>query len=90
MSLFPTTRFIWPLFATILLLATAVLAQPLDFNVINKPLRNDNIPAGSTYQILWEPSPATYPGPITLSLVGGETQTSLSTIVIIASKSVIR
>lgn len=48
MSLFPTTRFTWPLFATILLLATAVLAQTPDFNVINKSLRNENIPAGST------------------------------------------
>lgn len=90
MSLLPTTRFTWPLFATILLLATAVLAQTPDFNVINKPLRNENIPAGSTYQIVWVPSPTTYPGPVTLSLVGGQTQTSLSRIVMIASKSVIR
>lgn len=90
MSLSPTTRFTWPLFAILLLFATAVFAQTPDFNLITNPLRNENVPAGSTYQIVWVPSPATYPGPITLSLVGGQTQTSLSTIVIIASKSVIR
>jgi hypothetical protein len=81
-----TARLPWPLLATILFFATAVFAQTPDFNVITKPLRNEKIPAGSTYQIVWVTSPTLYPGPITLSLIGGVTQTSLSNIQIIASK----
>ena len=86
MFMFPTARLSWPLLAAILIFATAVLAQTPDFNVITKPLNNEKIAAGSTYQIVWVTSPAIYPGPITLSLIGGQTQTSISTIQTIASK----
>lgn len=66
--------------ATVLAFAAAVLAQTEGFNVITAPTRDEKVPAGSTYQVVWQPGPEKYAGPITIALVGGATQQSLSTI----------
>ncbi|KAK0746367.1 Ser-Thr-rich glycosyl-phosphatidyl-inositol-anchored membrane family-domain-containing protein [Schizothecium vesticola] len=63
--------------ATVLALATAVFAQTEGFNVITKPTRDEKVPAGSTYEIVWQPGPDKYTGPITIGLVGGATQQTL-------------
>ena len=72
--------------ATVLAFASAVLAQTEGFNVITKPTRDEKVPAGSTYEVVWQPGPDKYAGPITIALVGGATQQSLSTIETLSSK----
>lgn len=72
--------------ATVLAFAAAVLAQTDGFNVITKPKESEKVPAGSTYEVVWQPGPEKYTGPVTIALVGGATQQTLSTIETLASK----
>lgn len=63
--------------------ATAVMAQTEGFNVITKPVKGEQVPAGSTYQIVWQPS-AAHPGEITIGLLGGASPQTLSVVDTIA------
>jgi len=55
---------------------TTVLAQTPDFAAVNKPLKDEKIPAGSTYVVEWSGGEQ-YLGPVTLSLLGGATPGTL-------------
>ncbi|EAQ93567.1 hypothetical protein CHGG_01802 [Chaetomium globosum CBS 148.51] len=63
--------------------ATAVMAQTEGFNVITKPVKGEKVPAGSTYEIVWQPS-AAHPGEITIGLLGGASPQTLSVVDTIA------
>lgn len=63
--------------------ATAVMAQTEGFNVITKPVKGEQVPAGSTYEIVWQPS-AAHPGEITIGLLGGSSPQTLSVVDTIA------
>jgi hypothetical protein len=63
--------------------ATTVLAQTEGFNVITKPVKGEQVPAGSTYEIVWQPS-AAHPGEITIGLLGGASPQTLSVVDTIA------
>jgi len=65
--------------------AAAVMAQnPTEgFDVITKPTEGEKVPAGSTYDIVWEPS-AAHPGSITIGLLGGASPQTLSVVDTIA------
>ncbi|KAK3341237.1 Ser-Thr-rich glycosyl-phosphatidyl-inositol-anchored membrane family-domain-containing protein [Lasiosphaeria hispida] len=71
--------------AAIFALASAVLAQdPTDgFDAISKPTKDEKVAAGSTYNIVWAPTPR-FAGPITITLLGGATPALLNTIETIA------
>ncbi len=56
--------------ATLLALASSALAQTPNFDSISKPTKDENVPAGATYTIVWQPSDA-YNGTVTISLLGG-------------------
>lgn len=66
--------------AAVLAFASAVLAQTDGFNVITKPTDSEKVPAGSTYEVVWQPGPEKYAGPITIDLVGGPSQQGLQKI----------
>ncbi|KAK4238021.1 Ser-Thr-rich glycosyl-phosphatidyl-inositol-anchored membrane family-domain-containing protein [Achaetomium macrosporum] len=70
---------------TALAFAASALAQnPTEgFNPISKPAQGENVPTGSTYEIVWEPS-TKHPGPITIGLLGGATPSTLSVVDTIA------
>jgi len=74
-------------FAAVLALAAPVLvsAQTSGFNLITRPSSGETVPAGSRYEIVWQPS-SSHPGAVTLALLGGATTANLSPIVTIASK----
>jgi len=67
-------------------LAAAVMAQtPTEgFDVITKPIQGEKVPAGSAYDIVWEPS-AAHPGSITIGLLGGSSPQTLNVIDTIAT-----
>lgn len=67
-------------FAAVLALASSVLAQTPGFNVISKPGNFEDVPAGSTYSVVWSPSPAYSGKSVTVSLIGGKDQGSLQPI----------
>ncbi|KAL2145308.1 hypothetical protein VTI28DRAFT_7525 [Corynascus sepedonium] len=69
--------------AALLSLATAVVAQTEGFNVITKPTEGEKVPAGSTYEIVWQPSDD-HEGPITIGLLGGSSPQTLSVVDTIA------
>ncbi|KAK4251179.1 Ser-Thr-rich glycosyl-phosphatidyl-inositol-anchored membrane family-domain-containing protein [Corynascus novoguineensis] len=69
--------------AALLALATAVVAQTEGFNVITKPTEGEKVPAGSTYEIVWQPSDD-HEGPITIGLLGGSSPQTLSVVDTIA------
>lgn len=81
-----TARFTWLLFAAVLVFATAVLAQTPGFNEITKPARNEKVPAGSTHEIVWQPGPTIYAGPITIVLIGGHSSSLIAPIDTLARK----
>ncbi|KAG7287169.1 hypothetical protein NEMBOFW57_006674 [Staphylotrichum longicolle] len=62
---------------------TLVAAQTSNFNLISKPTSGETIPTGSRYEIVWQPS-SSYPGAVTLVLIGGATTANLNSIVTIA------
>ncbi len=73
-------------FAALLAIAGSALAQTADFLPVTKPLSNEKVPAGSTYVVEWT-VPAKYSsGTITISLIGGKDQASLTGLGTIASK----
>jgi len=61
--------------AATLAFATSVFAQEATsgFNVFTKPTDGEQVPAGSTYEIVWQHG-AEHPGPITIQLIGGPKQ----------------
>jgi len=69
--------------AAVLAFASAVSAQTPGFDAIVKPAENEQVPAGSTYLIDWEPS-ANYTGTVTINLLGGADQGSLQPLSVIA------
>jgi hypothetical protein len=73
----------------VLALATSLVQaqEPTDgFHPITKPTRGEEVAAGSTYEIVWEPS-ASYPGTVTIGLLGGASQNTLNLLPDIASKT---
>lgn len=72
--------------AAVLAFATATLAQTAGFDVITKPTEGEKVPAGSTYEIVWQPS-AEHPGEITIGLLGGATPGTLAVLDVIAGKT---
>jgi len=72
---------------SLLALASAVLAvEPTaDFDAINKPDKDEKIPAGSTYEIKWD-APAKYASAnIKISLIGGADPAHLSDVGTVAT-----
>lgn len=72
--------------ATVLAFAASALAQTTGFDAITKPIKDEAVPAGSTYEIVWSPD-ATHPGTIKIGLLGGASQGTLDVIDTIASKT---
>lgn len=72
--------------AAVLAFASAALAQTDGFDPITKPTQGEMVPAGSTYQIVWQPS-AARPGSIKIGLLGGSSPSTLSVVATIASKT---
>ncbi|GAB1310159.1 hypothetical protein MFIFM68171_00369 [Madurella fahalii] len=70
--------------ATVLALANAALAQVAGFHAITQPAEGEQVPAGSTYEIVWQPN-ADYPGTIVIGLLGGATPATLSVVDTIAA-----
>jgi hypothetical protein len=64
---------------------TSVLAQTSGFEPIVKPVKGEDVPAGSTYTVEWQHS-STYSGPVTLSLLGGKSPETLEAKGTIGSK----
>lgn len=73
-------------FASVLALATAVLAQTDNFDVISKPTDGSVVPAGETYTIVWAPTAEYNNDTITLTLLGGATSKTLQTVSVIKGK----
>ena len=46
----------------------SVLGETIGFDIISLPAENEKIQAGSTYQIVWQPSP-NRPGNVSISLL---------------------
>lgn len=66
--------------AAVLALATS-LVQAGDptpgFLPITKPTQGEEVAAGSTYEIVWEPSTGKYDGTVTIGLLGGDSPSTL-------------
>jgi hypothetical protein len=58
-----------------------------NFDAITKPTTGENVPAGSTYTIQWEVPSGAPTGQVTIELLGGQTNLTLSPVSTIASKS---
>jgi hypothetical protein len=69
----------------VLALATSVIAQTPGFDVILKPNKGDEVPAGSAYVIEWAPS-TNWTGPVTIDLLGGPNQGGLQPVSVLASE----
>jgi hypothetical protein len=63
-------------FASVVAFATAVLAQTEGFHPLVKPAEGEVVPAGSTYEIVWQPD-ATNPGSVSIDLLGGGSPSTL-------------
>jgi len=65
--------------AAILAFASAVYATDptAGFDVITQPIQDANVPAGSSFDIVWDPS-ANYTGTVTIQLLQGATPSTLS------------
>lgn len=72
--------------ATVLAFASAVYAQVAGFHPITKPTQDEKVPAGSTYEIVWEPSPD-HPGTVEIALLGGSSPQTLDVIQTIACET---
>ncbi|KAL2064903.1 hypothetical protein VTL71DRAFT_4043 [Oculimacula yallundae] len=70
--------------AAILALTTSVFGQTPGFVPITAPTQDQNVAAGSTLEIVWQPTPAR-PGPITIQLLQGATPATLEVGATIAS-----
>jgi hypothetical protein len=75
--------------AAVFAFASAVLAQSTTdgFDVISKPTKDEKVPAGTTYSIVWDPI-ASYDGTVSISLLGGATPATLQNLGVIAGMSV--
>lgn len=70
--------------AAVLAFASAVVAQTAGFDVFSKPTQGEEIPAGSNYEIEWQPS-SDYTGTVTITLLGGIAPNKLDDIAVVAS-----
>lgn len=61
-------------FAAVAAMASAVIAQTPDFDIVFTPEANEVVKAGSTFDITWEAPPQYQEGTVTISLIGGESQ----------------
>ncbi|KAL9945325.1 hypothetical protein D7B24_008789 [Verticillium nonalfalfae] len=78
-------RFATAAVAALVAFVSSAVAQNPDFNPVNKPSPNEQIPAGSTYKIEWT-APAKFAGvTIKIALIGGETQQTQVPLLDIAS-----
>lgn len=75
--------------AAVVAFAGVALAQIEGFNPITKPTEGEVVPAGSTYEIVWQPS-AKNPGSIAISLLGGSDPKGLTVVAAIACKTFAR
>lgn len=73
--------------ATVLAFAAAAFAQnpTANFDPITTPTQDENVPAGSTFEIDWEPS-ASYSGTVSIILLGGASAGTLEVLSTIACK----
>lgn len=62
-------------FASALAFAASALAQTPGFAVLTSPTQGEKVPSGKTFTIKWEAGK--YTGPVTISLLGGDTPTTL-------------
>jgi hypothetical protein len=69
--------------AAILALSSSVFAQTTGFDPISSPTQDQNVPAGTSLDILWQPS-TTYTGTITITLLEGATPSTLALGAVIA------
>lgn len=80
--------------ATLFALASSVLAEDsprnptAGFDAIMKPAQSEKVPAGSTYDVIWDYNAGnpSWAGTITLSLLGGDNPATLSVLNVIASE----
>lgn len=62
--------------AALLAFAGAALAQTADFDPLTKPTKGAQIPAGSTYEVVWEALDK-YNGTASIFLLAGASSTTL-------------
>ena len=70
--------------AAVLALVSSVLAQTAGFDAITSPTQDQNIPAGSSFDIIWQPGTVT--GTITITVLQGATTSTLQAGAVIASQ----
>ena len=71
--------------SALLAMTVAAVAQTADFNPVYTPSENEEVPAGSTFEITWS-APAKYAdGTVSISLIGGADQGTQVPIADIAS-----
>jgi len=70
--------------AALLAFASSALAQTPNFDPITSPTKDEDVKAGSTFDIVWQPS-SSYSGTVTLGLLGGSSPSTLSDVGTIAS-----
>jgi hypothetical protein len=63
--------------AAILALTAGVFAQTTNFDPITAPTQDQNVPAGTSLNIVWQPS-TTYTGTITITLLEGSSPSTLA------------
>ncbi|OTA55512.1 hypothetical protein K449DRAFT_388197 [Hypoxylon sp. EC38] len=63
------------IFASALAFAASALAQTAGFAVLTSPTEGEKVPSGKTFTIKWEAGK--YTGPVTISLLGGDSPTTL-------------
>ena len=69
---------IYKTFTSVLALAALVVAQDPNFDAINTPAKDANVPAGQPFTITWSLlSDDTPTGPVTIALIGGDSTTAL-------------
>jgi hypothetical protein len=71
--------------AAVLAFAASAVAQTAGFDAMSTPAQDENVSAGSTYNIVWGASSYT-DQTVTLSLLGGATPSTLQILGSIASK----
>ncbi|PSS27975.1 hypothetical protein M430DRAFT_15209 [Amorphotheca resinae ATCC 22711] len=69
--------------AAVLALASSVVAQTPHFDVMSSPTQGQVIPAGSSFDIIWDPN--SVPGTITITLIQGPASNALVKGPVIAS-----
>lgn len=72
--------------ATLLAWVSAALAQTAGFDAITVPVKDESVPAGSTYTVKWDYS-ADYAGTVSIQLLQGADPTTLQLGPVVASTS---